>query len=98
MADGVVGAWAHRGDTATLMDAATALDTMRAGGLAGAALNPLFGLPFGAKDIIQSRDFPTEYGSEIFRDNTNLNQPSADAACACLILLLCLFIIKSMFC
>ena len=56
-------------------------DQMRANGLSGAELHPLFGIPFGAKDIIQSRDFPTEYGSEIFRDNDELNQPGEDAAC-----------------
>lgn len=50
-------------------------------GLAGAPVWPLLGIPFGAKDIIQSREFPTEYGSEIFRDNAELNQPAVDASC-----------------
>ena len=80
-ADGDVGAWAHRGDRDALLEAAAALDTMRSGGLAGGALSPLFGIPFAAKDIIQSRDFPTEYGSAVFRGNAELNQPAADAAC-----------------
>ena len=76
-----MGAWAHRGDRDALLEAAAALDTMRSGGLAGGALSPLFGIPFAAKDIIQSRDFPTEYGSAVFRGNAELNQPAADAAC-----------------
>ena len=63
------------------MEAAAASDQMRTGGLAGGNLHPLFGIPFGAKDIIQSRDFPTEYGSEIFRDNPELNHPGEDASC-----------------
>ena len=76
-----MGAWAHRGDREALLEAAAALDTMRSGGLAGGALSPMFGIPFAAKDIIQSRDFPTEYGSAVFRGNAELNQPDADAAC-----------------
>ena len=77
----MVGAWAHPGDPDVLLEAAAAVDRMRSGGLAGGTLHPLFGIPFGAKDIIQSRDFPTEYGSEIFRGNPKLNQPSGDASC-----------------
>ena len=38
---------------------------------------PLFGLPVGVKDVIDTRDHRTEYGSEIYRGN----RPSADAAC-----------------
>lgn len=79
--DSVVGAWAHLGVSDSLIAAAAATDQMRGNGLAGGELHPLFGIPFGAKDIIQSRDFPTEYGSEIFRGNPELNQPGSDAAC-----------------
>ena len=44
----------------------------------GAALaaSPLRGLPIGIKDIFDTADFPTEYGSPIYRDN----RPAADAA------------------
>ena len=79
--DSVVGAWAHLGGSGELTEAAAAADQMRGAGLAGGNLHQLFGIPFGAKDIIQSRDFPTEYGSEIFRDNAELNQPASDASC-----------------
>ena len=44
----------------------------------GAALaaRPLHGLPVGIKDIIDTADFPTEYGSPIYRGH----RPVADAA------------------
>ena len=38
---------------------------------------PFHGVPFGVKDIIETGDLPTEYGSEIFKDN----RPGRDAAC-----------------
>ncbi len=41
---------------------------------------PLIGVPFGAKDIIDTCDMPTEYGSPIFRGH----QPRSDAACIAL--------------
>ncbi len=37
----------------------------------------LHGLPVGIKDVIDTADLPTEYGSPIYRGN----RPSADAAC-----------------
>jgi Asp-tRNA(Asn)/Glu-tRNA(Gln) amidotransferase A subunit family amidase len=37
----------------------------------------LRGVPFGVKDIIDTVDFPTEYGSSIYRGY----RPPADAAC-----------------
>ena len=42
-----------------------------------APLGPLHGVPFGVKDVIDSGDLPTGYGSEIFDGH----QPEADAAC-----------------
>ncbi|MGE8666910.1 MAG: amidase [Achromobacter mucicolens] len=42
--------------------------------LAGA---PLRGVPFAAKDIFDSADYPTEYGSPIYRGH----RPSTDASC-----------------
>ena len=41
---------------------------------------PLHGLPFGVKDIIDTHDMPTSYGSPIHAGH----QPSADAACVAL--------------
>lgn len=41
---------------------------------------PLNGLPFGVKDIIDTHDMPTAYGSPIHAGH----QPSADAACVAL--------------
>jgi amidase len=41
---------------------------------------PLHGVPFGIKDIIDTSDMPTEYGSPIYRGH----QPASDAACVAL--------------
>jgi Asp-tRNA(Asn)/Glu-tRNA(Gln) amidotransferase A subunit family amidase len=38
---------------------------------------PLFGIPIGVKDNIDTQEFNTEHGSEIYRDH----RPKADAAC-----------------
>jgi Asp-tRNA(Asn)/Glu-tRNA(Gln) amidotransferase A subunit family amidase len=46
-----------------------------------AKVAPMLGLPFAAKDIINSADFPTEFGSPIFFGNRVHNQPSKDAPC-----------------
>lgn len=35
----------------------------------GAVRGPLHGLPVGVKDIIESKDLPTDYGSRLFREN-----------------------------
>lgn len=42
---------------------------------------PLHGVPVAVKDIIDTRDFPTEYGSTIFRGH----RPQRDAACVTLV-------------
>lgn len=47
---------------------------------AGPILGPLHGLPVGVKDIIDTADLPTEYGSPIYLGN----RPAADAACVAL--------------
>ncbi|MBI4192582.1 MAG: amidase [Betaproteobacteria bacterium] len=44
---------------------------------AGPRLGPLHGIPVGLKDIIETCDMPTEYGSPIYAGN----RPRADAAC-----------------
>ncbi len=41
---------------------------------------PLHGVPFAAKDIMDTADLPTEYGSPIYQGN----RPRADAACVAL--------------
>ena len=41
---------------------------------------PLFGVPFNVKDIIDTSDMPTEYGSPIYAGH----RPRADAACVAL--------------
>jgi amidase len=68
----VVGAWAHL-DRDKVWAAARALDvTTRRG--------PLHGVPIGVKDLIDTVDLPTEYGSPIYRGH----RPSADAAAVAL--------------
>ena len=46
----------------------------------GAVRGPLHGLPIGVKDIMDTHDAPTEYGSPIYRGH----RPAADAACVAL--------------
>ncbi len=41
---------------------------------------PLYGVPFGIKDIIDTYDMPTEYGSPIYKGH----RPASDAACVAL--------------
>ena len=53
--------------------AARALDARGGGG-------PLYGAPFAVKDIIDTCDMPTEYGSPIYKGH----QPASDAACVAL--------------
>jgi Asp-tRNA(Asn)/Glu-tRNA(Gln) amidotransferase A subunit family amidase len=43
---------------------------------AGRALGPVDGMPVGIKDLIETYDMPTEFGSELFRGH----QPMTDAA------------------
>lgn len=64
-----VQAWAH-------FDAELALQAARAAD-AKPPQSPLHGIPFGVKDMIDSAELPTEYGSEIFHGH----QPTKDAAC-----------------
>ncbi len=66
--DGEVRAWAH-------LDPEAALAQARA--CASAAAGPLHGVPVGIKDIMDTADMPTEYGSPIYRDH----RPAADAIC-----------------
>jgi Asp-tRNA(Asn)/Glu-tRNA(Gln) amidotransferase A subunit family amidase len=43
-------------------------------------IRPLQGVPVGMKDIIDTQDMPTEYGSPIYKDH----RPVSDAACVAL--------------
>jgi Asp-tRNA(Asn)/Glu-tRNA(Gln) amidotransferase A subunit family amidase len=47
---------------------------------AAPARGPLFGLPLGVKDIIDTADLPTAYGSRVYPGN----RPAQDAACVAL--------------
>jgi Asp-tRNA(Asn)/Glu-tRNA(Gln) amidotransferase A subunit family amidase len=70
--DGQVGAWTAL-DSARALDAARASDALRA---EGRPLPPLAGIPVGVKDIVDTKDFPTELGSEVFAGR----RPETDAA------------------
>jgi Asp-tRNA(Asn)/Glu-tRNA(Gln) amidotransferase A subunit family amidase len=61
------------------LDPAQAIAEARARDRAGAG-GPLHGLPIGVKDIIDTHDMPTQYGSPIHAGH----RPSADAACVAL--------------
>jgi Asp-tRNA(Asn)/Glu-tRNA(Gln) amidotransferase A subunit family amidase len=67
-----VRAWAHL-DPDTTIAAARALDRQGPRG-------PLAGVPFGVKDIIDTFDMPTEWGTPIHRGR----RPERDAACVAL--------------
>lgn len=67
-----VRAWAHL-DRERVIARARALDR-------GAARGPLHGVPFGVKDIIDTCDLPTEYGTAIHKGH----RPAKDAACVAL--------------
>lgn len=59
------------------IDAAGALRRARALDRAGRSVGPLHGIPVGVKDIIDTADMPTEYGSGIYR----MHRPAHDAVC-----------------
>jgi Asp-tRNA(Asn)/Glu-tRNA(Gln) amidotransferase A subunit family amidase len=67
--DGEVRAWAHLDPEAALAQARACDERAPAG--------PLHGVPVGIKDIMDTADMPTEYGSPIYRDH----RPAADAIC-----------------
>ena len=68
--DGALKAWTHH-------DADQAIEQARLFDRASGPRGPLFGIPVGVKDVIDTADMPTRYGSPIYRDY----QPRADAAC-----------------
>lgn len=67
--DGVVGAW-------QLVDGEAALRSARERD-ATAPTGPLHGVPVGIKDLIDTADLPTRYGSDIYTGD----RPDADADC-----------------
>jgi Asp-tRNA(Asn)/Glu-tRNA(Gln) amidotransferase A subunit family amidase len=67
-----VKAWAFL-DPEQARERARLADAWRAAGL---PLSPLHGLPIGVKDVFDTADMPSEYGSETLRGR----QPSVDAA------------------
>lgn len=67
-----VRAWAYI-DAEAVLEAARARDCETRRG-------PLHGIPIGVKDIIDTSDMPTAYGSPIY----SRHQPAADAACVAL--------------
>ncbi|PLZ02125.1 amidase [Burkholderia sp. WAC0059] len=73
----VVNAWAFL-DPERARAAARACDAATA---AGTGVGPLHGVPVGVKDVIDTADMPTEYGSAIHRGH----RPLRDAACVALI-------------
>ncbi|MDE2165135.1 MAG: amidase [Alphaproteobacteria bacterium] len=71
--DGAIGAWAY-------LDAERALAEARARD-AARSKGPLHGVAVGIKDIFDTADMPTAYGSPIYAGH----QPAADAACVALL-------------
>jgi Asp-tRNA(Asn)/Glu-tRNA(Gln) amidotransferase A subunit family amidase len=67
--EAVVGAWAWM-DPDSALAAARAADVVEQGGL-------LHGRAIGVKDVIDTADMPTAYGSQIYQGH----RPAADAAC-----------------
>jgi Asp-tRNA(Asn)/Glu-tRNA(Gln) amidotransferase A subunit family amidase len=66
-----VRAWTHV-DFDAALEAARKSDARRA---SGETMGPLAGIPVGVKDVIDTKDFPTELGSEVFAGR----QPTEDA-------------------
>lgn len=68
-----VRAWQHLDEELALAEARRADAALAADGPS----SPLHGVPFGVKDVIDTADLPTEYGSGIYAGH----RPEADAAC-----------------
>jgi len=69
--DGQIKAWAHLDKDYALAEAEK-MDAIRR---AGKPVGSLHGVPVGLKDIIDTMDFPTEYGSPVYADR----KPDKDA-------------------
>lgn len=70
-----IGAWAHL-DPQQALAQADAMDEIRQKGL---PLGALHGIPVGIKDIFDTADMPTEYGTPIHKGH----RPDADCAVVC---------------
>jgi len=66
-------AWRHH-DGASAMEQARQLDR-------GPLRGPLHGLPLGVKDLFDTKDFPTGYGSPIYQSHQPVNDAAAVALC-----------------
>ncbi len=71
--EGLVRAWAWI-DPDYALEQARAMDKIK-------PLSKIHGIPIGIKDVIDTYDMPTEYGSPIYKGN----RPKIDAACVSLI-------------
>ncbi len=69
--EGCIGAWAHLNPEKALREAREA-DAQRG---RGGPARPLDGIPVGVKDIVDTAEYPTEYGSIVFKGNV----PATDA-------------------
>jgi aspartyl-tRNA(Asn)/glutamyl-tRNA(Gln) amidotransferase subunit A len=72
--DGELHAFVHLAEERALAEARAAEAAIMAEGSKG----PLFGIPIGLKDIVDTKGVPTTCGSRLLADNV----PDADAACA----------------
>ncbi|MEE2997304.1 MAG: amidase [Pseudomonadota bacterium] len=68
--DDTLGAWAF-------VNADQALSYARTCDAADTQTGPLHGIPVGVKDVLDTCDMPTEYGSDIYRDH----RPTQDSHC-----------------
>ncbi|MBL4613712.1 MAG: amidase, partial [Magnetovibrio sp.] len=68
-------AWAHL-DAEYALEQARAADTHR---LSGAPIGPLHGVPVGVKDIFDTFDYPTEYGSPLHKGRKTTEDATAVA-------------------
>jgi len=71
--DGTVQAWTHL-NAGYALEQAKASDTFRR---SGAPIGPLHGVPVGVKDIFDTFDYPTEYGSPIHKDRKTVEDATA---------------------
>ena len=73
--DGAVQAWTHL-DAECVLEQARASDLYR---LSAAPIGPLHGVPVGVKDIFDTKDYPTEYGSPLHRGRKAVDDATAVA-------------------